>query len=69
MGDDIDEGTDDDKPPPLDGSSEEKQYSDEEAGAAAAAEGASVIATPAHERAVATPGDDDFIKGSDDSVY
>lgn len=67
MGDDIDEGTDDDKPPPLDGSSEEKQYSDGEAGAAAAAEGASVIATPAHERAVATPGDDDFIKGSDDS--
>ena len=36
-------------------------------GAAAAAEGASVIATPAHERAVATPGDAAFIKGSDES--
>ena len=68
LGDDDDDGTDDDKPPPLDDSSdEEKQYSEEDSAGAAAAKGASVIATPAHERVVATPGDAAFIKGSDES--
>ena len=67
LGDD-DNGTDDDQPPPLDGSSnEEKQYSEEDAAGAAAAEGASVIATPVHERVVVTSGDTAFIKGSDES--
>ena len=55
--------------PALDGTSsdEQKERTDDEVEAVVAADVASVIETPAHERAVTTPGDHAFIKGSDES--
>ena len=55
----------------LDRSSDEEQKEqrepDDDISAVTAADSASVIATPAHERAVITPGDHVFIKDSDES--